>query len=238
MSRIKIITSLLHLNEWLIFYPRLRRFYKREIGTAQPVVLDVGSNKGQTIDFFLGLFPSVRIYGFEPNNDLFKRLVSKYSDNTNISIANCGVSDQTGKLMFKETVTNETSTFEELNYDSEYLKMKSKVLGVTPDKIVKKTYEVDVLTLNNFITTNKIGQIDVIKIDTEGHEYKCLQGLFGSTPVSATFIQLEHHNDDMYSNKATSEMISELLAQNGYSLYATVRHGFGDFDELIYKKGK
>jgi FkbM family methyltransferase len=236
MFRIKVITLLIHINEWLIFYPRLKRFYKSNIKRNDPVIIDVGSNKGQTIDFFLKHFGNPRIYGFEPNRELYLELCKKYAHNQNISIANCGVSNQLGTLLFKETVTNETSTFEELNYDSEYLKMKSRVLGVKPEQLVKKTYEVEVVALSDFIKKEQINSIDVVKIDTEGHEYKCLLGLFQEKVFNIGYIQLEQHNDDMYTNKASEATMGKLLGDNKFHLYKKIKHGFGDFDEVIYKR--
>ena len=233
--RIRIITALIHLNEYFIFYRRLRKFYKKQLKTENPVIFDVGSNKGQTIDFFLKLYPNCIIYSFEPNGDLYRRLCKKYKNNSNIILNNCGVSDQSGTLLFKETVTSETSTFEELNYDSDYLKMKSKVLGVKPEQIIKKSYEVEVLSLSNFINSKGIGHIDVLKIDTEGHEYKCLLGLFtNENKANIALIQLEHHNDDMYANKVSGTAITKLLNDNNFCLFSTIKHGFGDFDEVIY----
>ena len=238
MFRIKLISFLVNLNEYLIFYPRLKRFYKSNIKSSSPLIMDVGSNKGQTIDFFLKHFPNSRIYGFEPNGELYNFLCKKYKNNKNITITNCGISDKKDKLILKETATNETSTFEELNYASDYLKMKSRVLGVKPENIVKKTYEVDVITLNEFLKKENITKIDVVKIDTEGHEYKCLVGLFGSYKTDIDFIQLEQHNDDMYSNKVSEETIAALLNKNSFHLTDRIRHGFGDFDETIFKQKK
>jgi FkbM family methyltransferase len=233
MFRVKLITTLIHINELLIFYPRLKKFYKAVIKKDDPVVIDVGSNKGQTIDFFLNNFKNARIYGFEPNGELYVKLLEKYKHNPNITITNFGISDMPGKLLFKETITNETSTFEELNYDSAYLKMKARVLGVKPQNIVKKTYEVEVTTLYDFIKKEHIRNIDVLKIDTEGHEYKCLLGFFKEKGANVTYIQLEQHNDNMYSNNA--EDIVKLLKTNSFNLCEKIKHGFGDFDEVIYK---
>ncbi|MCF8449728.1 MAG: FkbM family methyltransferase [Taibaiella sp.] len=234
MLRIKLITALIHLNESLIFYPRLKRFYKNNIKKTNPVIIDVGSNKGQTIDFFLSHFKDSVIYGFEPNRDLYLGLCEKYKHNKNITITNCGVSDKEGKLLFNETIMSETSTFETLNLDSDYLKMKSKVLGVSPDGIIKKSYEVDVVTLYSFIQKIKIEHIDVIKIDTEGHEYKCMLGLFEKPGIKVGFIQLEQHNNDMHANKVTSDTINDLLNANNYKLFTRIKHGFGDFVEAVY----
>jgi FkbM family methyltransferase len=238
MFRIKVITQLIHINENIFFYPKLRKFYKKTIKKQAPVILDVGVNKGQTIDFFLGIFKECKIYGFEPNRELCNMLWAKYKGNKNIKIFNYGVSDINGKLVLNETVTNETSTFEDLNYDSEYLKMKSKVLGVTPETIIKAKYEVDVVTLASFLEKEKVGHIDVLKIDTEGHEYKCLLGLFNGGAYDIDFIQLEQHNDDMYSNKISFESIDELLNKNEFKLFEKIRHGFGDFEEIVYANKK
>lgn len=235
MLRIKLIQTIIQLNELIYFYPRLKRFYLKNIAFSNPVILDVGANKGQTINFFLRLFKDCTIYAFEPNHELFQRLQHKYKANKNVHLFNYGVSDTNGKLLFHESILNETSTFEELNYDSSYLKQKAKLLGVEPAKVIKRSYEVDVITLADFIHEQNIHHIDVLKIDTEGHEFKCLMGLFKTNakyPIQ--FIQLEEHNDDMYKNKITEDEMSRLLEQNDFVLFDKIEHGFGDFNELIY----
>lgn len=234
--RIKFIQFLLNVNEYFIFYPRLAKFYRTAIQVNNPVIFDVGANKGQTIRFFLKLFPGATIYAFEPNKKLFTKLQSEFGHNSNIHLINKGVSNQTGKLTLKETVTDETSTFEELNYNSAYLKMKAKVLGVTPEAVVKDQYEVEVITLSSFINEVKPGAVHVVKIDTEGHEMKCLQGLFTGAKPGVEYIQLEHHHDDMYQNAIKDGEMTAWLQQKDYELSTTIKHGFGDFVELVFRK--
>ena len=78
---------------------------------------------------------------------------------------------------------------------------------------------------------------DILKIDTEGHEHACLKGLFkGEKQAQAQHIQLEMHNDDMYLNAPSFENITALLTEQGYALEAKIKHGFGDFDEMIFKR--
>jgi FkbM family methyltransferase len=234
--RIKLIQFLININEKLIFYPRLSNFYSNHVKVKKPIIFDVGANKGQTISFFLKLFPEAVIFAFEPNPRLYKMLKKKFSHLGNVKLVNKGVSNQSGKLLLKETVTDETSTFEELNYDSDYLKMKAKVLGVKPEKIVAACYEVEVITLSEFINSESLGFIDIIKIDTEGHELKCLQGLFEKSESRINYIQLEQHHDDMYLQTVKAEEIEQFLQQNAFSLSTTIKHGFGDFEELIFKR--
>jgi FkbM family methyltransferase len=236
--RIKLIQLLIEINEKIFFYPKLKSFYKNiPINSKSPVILDVGANKGQSIDFFRSVYPTCVIYAFEPNPRLFTALEKKYCDIKNIHLINKGVSNVSGILELKETVTDETSTFEELNYNSSYLIMKSAILGVEPKDIVLKTHQVEVIKLSDFINEYKLNEIHAIKIDTEGHELKCLMGLFSEINSSIMkYIQLESHNDDMYHQKGKEHRLSDLLIKNGFLNFTKIKHGFGDFDELIYTK--
>ena len=71
---------------------------------------------------------------------MFQKLQRKYSDKPNIQLFQLGISDVVGQKTFYENIFQCTSTFEELDLTSEYLKTKSKVLGVNPDEIVKESY--------------------------------------------------------------------------------------------------
>ena len=236
--RIKIIQFLIGLNENIFFYPKLSTFYKQnKLKNDNPILIfDIGANKGQSIDFFLKLYKNVIIYAFEPNPKLYKKIEKKYRNKKNIFIYNLGVSNLNGQLELKETVTDETSTFENLNYNSEYLNLKAKILGVKKEKIVNKKYYVNVIRLSDFLQKESIKKINILKIDTEGHELKCLLGLSNENFSSIDLIQLESHEDDMYlSNDSKSEIIN-LLNSNGYKKCTEIKHGFGDFKECIYEK--
>jgi len=235
--RVKLIQSIIHLNENLIFYPRLKRYFKSVLKNREPTVVDVGVNKGQTIDFFLKLSSETRVFGFEPNQQLFRFLTTKYHSNNRIQLFQNGISSEKGRLVFHENIMDETSTFEQVNTDSEYLKNKAKILGVkNVEQLIVNRYEVDVWRLSDFLKEHHLTHVNVLKIDTEGHEFDCLKGLFeGNSECKIDFIQLESHNDDMYSRKS-DEAIDALLRKNHFQLDARIKHGFGGIDELIYKR--
>ena len=239
--RISLIQALIDINERIYFYPKLKSFYKDKANTMSLhsnsiTVFDVGANKGQSIDFFCKIFKSPSIYAFEPNPILYKKLIKKYQANKNIFIYNLGISDINGQLELNETVTDETSTFEKLNYESNYLQMKANVLGVKKEDIIKNKYLVDVIRLDDFILKMKIKKIHILKIDTEGHELKCLKGLFTNDGCEINYIQIENHNDDMYMTDELKNDIPLLLKSKGFSKCTIVKHGFGDLDECIYEK--
>ena len=164
-----------------------------------------------------------------------------YKTNTkqiqNIRLHNFGVSNIEGELTFHENILDETSSFEELNMDSKYLEKKVKVLGVTKESIIVANYKVNVIRLFDFLKKNPNKKYDVLKIDVEGHELQCLQGLFTDEKdiLPLRFIQLESHNDDMYLSNNKHHDIETILNKNGFEKVAEIKHGFGDFTEIIYE---
>ena len=173
-----------------------------------------------------------------------KQVQNKYKTSTkqiqNIRLHNFGVSNIKGELVFHENILDETSTFEELNMDSKYLEKKAKVLGVAKEKIIVNNYKVNVIRLVDFLKENPNKEYDVLKIDVEGHELQCLQGLFTDENVvlPIRFIQLESHNDDMYLSNNQHQDIETILNKNGFEKIAEIKHGFGDFAEIIFENKK
>ncbi|WP_306351259.1 FkbM family methyltransferase [Flavobacterium sp. '19STA2R22 D10 B1'] len=235
--RTKIIQKLIHLNERIFFYPKLRKFYTSHLIKRDVRIIDVGANKGQSIDFFLKIYPDAGIEAFEPNKNLFVYLQNKYKSTRKIELHNFGVSNVEGILEFHENIMDETSSFEELNLNSKYLETKARMLGVSKENIIIDNYDVKVIRLQDFLELRKDTFFDVLKIDVEGHELQTLEGLFSgnANKIMIQFIQFESHNDDMYMNKNQHHRIEDILTQNGYECIAKIKHGFGDFHEIIYE---
>ncbi|WP_395768894.1 FkbM family methyltransferase [Aquirufa sp.] len=235
ISRIKLITYLIELNEAILFYPKLKRFYKKAL-PQNPTIFDVGANKGQSADFFLAIRPTAQITSFEPNPSLFQFLTTKYQGVKNMTLVNKGVSNAKQILTFYINKLDLTSSFEPLNPDSKYLAKKAQVMGVKPSEIISESIEIETISLREFIEDKHIKHIDLLKIDTEGHELKCLTGLFPLKTCQIDRIQIENHQDDMYKTLDSFESIQTLLQENGYQVEVTIKHGFGEFYEMIFQK--
>jgi FkbM family methyltransferase len=234
--RVKLVKSFVDINEKVFFDNKLSKYYHKAFPQKIKCAIDVGANKGQTIDFYLEMNRECRIYAFEPNSLLFEKLTRKYLPFDQIEIFNAGISDKAGQKTFNENIFDYTSTFEELDFDSQYAKRKSKILGVKPEEMIKRRYSVDVTTLSHFINNHVKAPINILKIDTEGHEFACLSGLFeGRLNHTISRIQIENHNDDMYANKIPFNMIVDLLDQNGFAVDARIDHSFGNFEEVIFR---
>lgn len=238
MFRVKLIQTLIQLDEDIFFYPKVSKFYKQKAIVENPVIFDVGANKGQSIDFFLKLYPAARIFAFEPNRGLYQKLVAKYKEKPNVRLYNNGVSDKTGSLLFYENVMDETSSFEPPNLESEYLARKAKILGVAKEDIIANRYEVPVVSLTEFARKEGFKKVDILKVDVEGHEISVFKGLFTdpSFKLDVGYIQFEHHEDDMYKNNFRD--IEVLLTANGFVQNGKIKHGFGDFYEVFFNSGK
>jgi hypothetical protein len=130
-----LISNLIWLAEKVFFYPKLKSAYiemNLPNNTTQRdlVVFDVGANKGQSINFFRGVFPTVRIYAFEPSEKTFfklKKVVGKV-EGERINVFQMGMGKMNTTLNFYESILSETSTFALPDENSLYLKKKNRIL--------------------------------------------------------------------------------------------------------------
>ncbi len=232
--RIFFVRNIINILENIFYEKKLLKLYKELfVDGSLKEFFDVGVNRGQSIKLIKKINNKVNIIGFEPNPKLFSYLKKKYSKNRNIKLYNLGCSDSEGKRLFYENILDESSGFEKINYDSNWVKKKSMILGVSPKKLVAEKYYVKVIAISEFYKSKKT--IDLVKIDVEGHEYMVLKGLFKNS-MDIRFIQIEIHKDNMYKNKVHYNKIIRILKKNGFSEYREIRHSFGKFYDIIFKK--
>jgi FkbM family methyltransferase len=169
----------------------LKEDYYFETENPEPIILDCGANVGMAVYYFKLKFPQSKIIAFEPierfcniiNNTL---ALNKWN---NVEVISAAVGNSEGSLTF---------------YESE----KDPLGGsLTPRKVGQdntlKEIKVPVVRLRNYIT----GQIDFLKLDTEGNEDLILEDikdLLGN--VKSLFI--EYHE----GNGLTSDRLIKILA--------------------------
>ncbi len=234
----KFVQKTLELNERLIFEKRVNRVLKSILPQKVEVVFDIGANKGQSIRLFQKWFPGAMIYSFEPNPYLFKELRKNNRGNDKIKLHELALSNINGTRQFNENIFDSSSTLETINPKSKYLRKKSKILGVSPTDLIISSYPVKVRMLSHLIKELNLKRVDFIKIDVEGHELNCLQGLFYGLNAKIKCIQIELQSNDLYVNNDNSNKIFELLKKNGFDKYKKVKHGFGSFSDIIFWKSK
>jgi FkbM family methyltransferase len=192
--------------------------------------MDVGGNRGQSVKFFRNIFKNIEIYSFEPSPKIFRILTDL--NVSNFRAFNIGISSKNGLGVFYESLLDEASTFDLPNIDSKWHKTKSKILGVSKEKMYSEI-SVPIKTIDTIVIENQVKEIFLLKIDVEGHEFEVLKGASDTLNKRAiSNIQLERHLDDLRVSNAIE--IHKFLSGHGFSKIASIKHSIGNFYEDVY----
>lgn len=146
-------------------------------------ILDLGCNRGETLNFFRIFYPFQKITGYEPNKVLYNLLSQNYTD---IELKNLAVGSLTGKSIFFDLGDNMEGGGI-TKFSKEYLQGK-----VLDNRKVVDQYEIDVVSINDIILENTT----VIKIDIEGFEYEVLGSVEPKLLDRINLLVVEFHFDD------------------------------------------
>jgi FkbM family methyltransferase len=133
-------------------------------GRSIEVFFDVGANVGQTTSAALTSFPSATVFAFEPDRISFGALTDNHR-NPRVQAFNLALSDKAGEARFFDYGPFATSN--SLVENAQYA-------ARTGHPVTVRSVQCE--TLDAFCSSHSIDRIDVLKIDTEGHEMAVLQG--------------------------------------------------------------
>ncbi len=120
-----------------------------------------------------------------------------------------------------------------LNINSKYYKKKFFLLNFLNLKRIITKIDVEVKRLDEFFEIHKIKKVDLIKIDTEGFEYRVLKSL-GQNIKKINIIHFEHHFDDMIIKNYKFSDIHNYLLINGFQKIFKIKMKFRKSFEYIY----
>ena len=197
------------------------------------VFLDIGAHKGKYTDLILNNFNLKSVCLFEPQENLFKFLKQKYRDNKKkIYISNYGISNKVETKIFYINLHDLTSSIKKLNPSNKYLNLKSKLFGTNLKGMIQKKLYIRTISLKNFFKKKKLKRVDLIKIDTEGHEFEVLVGLGNKIKIVKAFL-IEFHNNKTYLNY-NNEKIKKLLKKNNFLLKKRIKFPFTTWEDRLY----
>lgn len=150
------------INGELAFLDRIARTWN-----GRPIVaFDVGASQGMWSAAVLERDPSATIYAFEPMPTAFARLSAHLGDRVHLNP--CALGDAAGQA----------EMFAPPGGDQQHGELAS--LHVRDlsrfDLAVETIGRVEVQTLDDFCAEHEVARIDLLKIDTEGHELSVLTG--------------------------------------------------------------
>jgi FkbM family methyltransferase len=197
-------------------------------------IIDVGSHKGETIKFLIKNFNFKNLYGFEPSKENFDylRFVVNNLNKNNIYIFNKGIGSTEEKKLLKQVSESSSSTYCDLNYNSNYYKKKKLLFSFFSKKIFKEV-NTEIITLKNFLNSHNIESVDYLKTDTEGFELTVLKGL-GEYINKVKVVHFEHHYDDMIKKDYHFSEIHNLLTDYNFLRILKIKMCFRKSFEYIY----
>ncbi len=209
---------------------RILNYLKKKSGYTVKIFFDVGSHKGTYTDLFFRNYKIDKAYIFEPQKKIFQFLKDKYKKNKKIFISNKAVSNLNSVKKLYINRHDVTSSLTVLDSGNLYLKIKSILFG--GKSMVIDSYNVKTIKLKNFIEKNKIKKIDLLKIDTEGHEFQVLKGLEKKIKI-IKIILVEFHNDKIYKNYSNIR-VHKYLKRNNFILQKIIKFPFTQWEDRIY----
>ncbi|HEY1410842.1 MAG TPA: FkbM family methyltransferase [Rhodopila sp.] len=174
-------------------------------------ILDVGANHGDYASAIKRLAPDSTVYAFEPHPKNFAALKTA-ADNSNFTAVPLAVSNISGTVELYDFADQDGSTQASLGMDT-----------IAFHNSASVSHKIQCTTLDDFVSGNNIGCIDLLKIDTEGFDLRVLQG--GEKTIRAgiaKLIQFEIIPADIV-RKVTVKDFFDILPK--YDLYRLCLNG-------------
>lgn len=208
---------------------------KKHLKNNIDVYVDVGAHNGEMIEIISNEFVVNKILAIEPNPDCYLKL-KKIKYFKKLLIFNLALSDKKGFDFLKIGHISTMSTINDLNDKSVYTKFKKIIMSIFyfSNQIYKRKIKIKKDLLSNILKLSKIKKIDLLKIDTEGHEFNVLKGAKNFLK-NTHLVLFEFHYDDSIIKKYSYNDVNNFLQKENFKLISKnkmiLRKGY----ELIYK---
>ena len=188
---------------------RVLRLVAEHLKDQMPVVLDVGAHYGEWCESCTAIMPGAQVYSFELIKDQAALARETHKANPNVTVFDFGLSDSDQEV--------------EISYNPDA----SKTASISPR--MRSQFYADVELAKAVCSVRRgdqvsellaLPRIDLLKIDTEGHELFVLQGLaavLAQPHLRPMVIQFEY-GDTFLPQRATLLQIYELLGPLGYEI--------------------
>lgn len=199
-------------------------FYQKNI-KDNFVFFDVGARDSNIPN----INDKVKYYLFEPINFNYKNLVTRFGDKNNVIIENLCLSN---KRETTNIYVESESIHKRINFNYIWDRVnRSRVIN-------GETEEINCVTLKDYIESNDIKKIDIMKIDVEGYEFNVIQGLFEH--INIVDVIVFEYSIGTYSSSG-SDLLQVLNILKGFNFYIldpisnNEKPLEGDIDEIYSK---
>ncbi len=175
------------------------------------VMIDVGVHNGQSSELFLDM--GWKVYGFEPDEINKNKIPSHVINNSKMTLFECALSNENGEMSFYRS-NESTGISSLLNFHETH----------------KEAKKVPVRKLQEVIDENKIRDINVLKIDTEGYDLFVLKGLDINKYSNLDIIFCEFEDNKTLKLNYSVHDMADFLLRNDYKIivcewFPIIRYG-------------
>lgn len=196
-------------------------------------IFDIGAHKGEFLKSIIKIDNFEKIYSFEPQKKIYQNL-NLLSVENKIFCFNLALGNNNEIRNLKINKKFSTSTFSEINNLSLWYKIKSFIISGSVKSSFIYEEKVNVMKLDDFCNDYKISNIDLLKIDTEGHEKEVLEGALNLIKEKKIkYILLEFHLSKMYKNYSINDL-ENFLDNFNFRLLKKYKFPFLPFEDRIY----
>ena len=198
------------------------------------IFFDIGSHKGTYTDLIISNFKVNKVIMAEPQRNIYHYIKKKYKRKKNMMIYNNAISDKRKIQTLYINKHDLTSSLTKMDMKNKYLNLKAQLFGVTINKMILKKCRIKSYKLIDLIKKNNIKKIDLLKIDTEGHELQVLIGAGFFMKKNIKYILIEFHNSNIFLNY-DAEKIHKYLKKNNFVLRRAFKFPFTTWEDRIYQ---
>tara|TARA_X000000950_G_scaffold204280_1_gene245940 strand:- start:1966 stop:2685 length:720 start_codon:yes stop_codon:yes gene_type:complete len=229
----KIAIFFFDILDKYIHQKKILNYLKKNLNDVE-IFFDIGSHKGTYTDLIINNFDVKQVSMFEPQKTIYKFIKKKYIKNKKIKIYNQAISDKKNKQILYINKHDLTSSLSKIDKKNRYLNLKARLFGGNINDMIKKKSEVDSCKLSEIIKKSRISKIDLMKIDTEGHELQVLKGTGSFLKKNVNYMLIEIHNSDIFLNY-DSKKIDNYLKKNKFILKKVFKFPFTTWEDRIYQ---
>lgn len=215
-KQVPVSGDILSYNVAGLTYPDLRHLFEEifitqsytfQTTSAEPFIIDCGSNIGMSILFFKKLYPNAHIIGFEPDQKTFDTLTHNITHNniTSVQLYNKALYNKETELTFYHNPTIDGDLRMGIHQEHRFA-----------------GYKVKAVPLSSFIDK----KVDFLKMDIEGAERYVFEDLVANDKLKLInqMVFEYHHHVAAQEDQDTLSGILAQLENNGFGYQVTSPH--------------
>lgn len=171
--------------------------------SIKPIVFDVGANIGEWSKALMSEWENINLHCFEPSRTTFEKLTINIPDKLSYNLVNMGLGRKTHKQKF---------------YENDNILMTSKYNRFASS--IQNKISVSITTGDEYVRSQNIEQIELIKLDVEGMEFEALLGFKNLLETkNIHMIQFEYGEFNIYSRVLLKDIFDLLTNYKIGKLY-------------------